>query len=264
MEASAIENKIEKAAGVLFDAWQADSVINDLPADCKPTTIAEGHQIQNALVELLSRPVGGWKLAATSEAAQRANQLSGPIYGRLFKDVLLDAPADIDGANFHAPDIEGEFAFRMAADLSPRDAVYEAGEVADAVQSLHLAVEVANSRYLDHKIVGFPAIIADNGGTGALVIGPEVADWQSLDIPSVPVSINFDGVCVSGSFRDDARCKPLEALVWLANELSARGLALKAGDVVTTGTSSPPSRAGIGQVIEVVFEGLGTIEVHMV
>ena len=264
METSAIEKKIEKSAGILFDAWQTASVIDDLPGDCKPATIAEGHLIQNALIEMLARPVGGWKLAATSEAALRANKLSGPTYGRLFKDVLLDPPADIPSAEFHAPDIEGEFAFRMAADLPPRDTAYEAAEVAAAVASLHLAVEVANSRYRDHKIVGFPTIIADNAGTGALVVGPEIADWAALDIPSVAVSISFDGACVSESFEGDSRCQPLRVLLWLANELSGRGLGLKAGDVVTTGTSSPPARAKLGQAIEVVFEGLGTIEVHMV
>ena len=252
-----------KAADLLLQAWQTGEVIDDLPPDCKPRTIAEGHAVQDRLVQLLGHSIGGWKLAATSPGALRANSLDGPTYGRLFASALLGNPAELTAVNFHAPDIEGEFAFRMATDLPAHAADYGKAEVTEAVASLHLAVEIANSRYRDHKVVGFPAIIADNGGTGALAVGAEIPDWESVDIPSIQVSIAFDGEIVSESFTGEMRCEPLDVLVWLANELSRRGLGLSAGDVVTTGTSSPPMRATGGQLIEVVFEGFGSMEVRL-
>lgn len=256
--------RIEMAAQTLHSAWTSGQVIPDLPADCKPRTIDEGHEVQSALVETLGYEVGGWKLAASSPAALRATKLSGPNYGRLFLKSILASPAELESVAFHAPDMEPEFAFRLATDLPPRLESYGTEEIAAAVGSAHLAIETANSRYSDHTIVGFPGVIADVAGSGALVVGPEIAEWRDLDLAKVPVSLKFDGEVVAPGFEGEARCDPLDVLIWLANELSRRGIGLNSGETVTTGTSAKPTRAVAGQVVTADFEGLGSVEVRLV
>ena len=257
------KERIELAAQTLHSAWISGKVIPDLPADCKPQTIDEGHEVQSLLVERLGYEVGGWKLAASSPAALRANKLSGPNYGRLFSQSIVASPAILKSAEFHAPDMEPEFAFRLATDLPARLESYGTEEVAAAVGSAHLAIETANSRYGDHNIVGFPGVIADVAGSGALVVGPEVAEWRELDLARIPVSLKFDGEVVAPGFEGESRCVPLEVLVWLANELSRRGLGLNSGETVTTGTSAKPTRAAAGQVVTADFEGLGSVEARL-
>jgi 2-keto-4-pentenoate hydratase len=52
---------------------------------------------------------------------------------------------------------------------------------------------------------------------------------------------------------------PRLALAWLANELSGLGVTLKAGEVVTTGTSFVPLPAAPGDRISADFGPLGQV-----
>lgn len=54
---------------------------------------------------------------------------------------------------------------------------------------------------------------------------------------------------------------PRAALAWLANELSGLGIALRAGQVVTTGTCHPPLPIAAGDQIAVDFGVLGKVSV---
>jgi 2-keto-4-pentenoate hydratase len=54
---------------------------------------------------------------------------------------------------------------------------------------------------------------------------------------------------------------PRVALTWLVNELSALGLTLRAGEVVTTGTCHPPLPIAAGDRMDVDFGALGRVSV---
>ena len=54
---------------------------------------------------------------------------------------------------------------------------------------------------------------------------------------------------------------PRIALTWLANHLSKRGIGLKAGDIVTTGTCITPLPIAPGDRIIAAFVGLGQVTV---
>ena len=49
-------------------------------------------------------------------------------------------------------------------------------------------------------------------------------------------------------------------LVWLANELSARGLGLKAGQVITTGSAANVIQVKPGDVVVADFGDLGVAQ----
>ena len=140
------KERFELAAQTLHSAWISGQVIADLPADCKPQTIGEGHEVQDLLVEKLGYRVRGWKLASSSPAALRANKLSGPIYGRLFSESIVPSPATLEAAAFHAPDMEPEFAFRLAADLPARFESYVEHSLASPVGTAPLALPIAHTR----------------------------------------------------------------------------------------------------------------------
>ena len=56
---------------------------------------------------------------------------------------------------------------------------------------------------------------------------------------------------------------PLAPLVWLANHLNARGLALAAGQIVTTGSCNGAQNVRPGQTVSAYFSGLGTSVVQL-
>ena len=115
-----------RAAAELLDrSWKAGEVIDAMPDALRPTSRAEGYQIQQQLEGFSSRPVFGWKIAATSAAGQAHIGIDGPIAGRVFAETVYhDGDAIPFGANRMAV-AEAEFAFKIGRDLEPRELPYE-------------------------------------------------------------------------------------------------------------------------------------------
>jgi 2-keto-4-pentenoate hydratase len=183
------ERRIQAASDVLWRCWQDGTAIDALPAELRPTTRAEGYAIQACLMRCTTQPLFGWKIAATSLAGQRHINVEGPLAGRILAERVVPDGAMITlGAN-RMRVAEAEFAFRMARDLPPRARDYTAGEVMTAVGTLHLAIEVPDSRYNDSTKAGAAQIIADNGCAHQFMLGAAVAgDWRTLDLAEHPVT----------------------------------------------------------------------------
>ncbi len=258
--AVAQENRLSPSVDALLAAWTGGPLLADLPENHYPADIAEGHYIQDQLVAGLGREVRGWKLAVTSDFALAKTGLEGPIYGRLFDGDIIDSPATASSKNYHGAKMEPEFAVRLARPLGGVGQIISRADVEAAVESVHLAIELAATRYLDSDAVGFVSQIADNAGTGALILGPKVDNWRDIDLKAVPVSLVFDGAVVAAGFPVAERCDPIAVVTWLANELSLSGLNLNKGDVVTTGTLAQPTYCDPGTDGRARFEGIGEVE----
>ena len=156
---------------------------------------------------------------------------------------------------------EPEFAFRMGADLPPRAAAYSVAEVLDAVDTLHPAIEIPDSRFSDFVSAGEPQIIADNACAHLFVLGPATtSDWRALDLVEHRPVITSRGQRHVGHGRN-VLGDPRVALAWLANELRQLGLTLRAGEVVTTGTCHPPLPIQSGDLVAADFGSLGKVSV---
>src|SRR5437764_791324 len=92
------------------------------------------------------------------------------------------------GSN-HMRVAEAEFAFRMASDVPPRGTPYAADEVLARVATLHPAIEIPDSRYVDFTAVGAAQLIADNACAHRFVLGPAAPDtWRSIDLAAQQVT----------------------------------------------------------------------------
>src|SRR5215831_10876211 len=133
----------------------------------RPLTREDGYAIQGCLERRSTAPLAGWKIAATSKAGQAHIAVDGPLAGRLLAERVAEA----------------EFAFRMAVDVPPRGTRYTVDDVLARVATLHPAIEVPDSRYIDFTIVGAAQLIADNACAHEFVLGPAAADvWRSIDL----------------------------------------------------------------------------------
>ena len=156
------------------------------PTACGPPTRAEGYEAAAAVARLSGSDVAGWKIAATSEAGQRHINVDGPIIGRILKSRLLAPGASVALGDNIMRVAEAEFAFGFASDLPARAEPYSQDEAIGAVGSLHLSIEVPDSRYQDFTKVGAAQLIADTACASWLVLGPAVdRPWRHLDL-SVP------------------------------------------------------------------------------
>lgn len=252
---------IEQAVDLLIAARGDHRRLEAFPPECRPATFEDGYAIQQAFAAAWGAPVAGYKIGCTSEEAQKYLNSPGPFPGRVFGPVLLKSPAKAAAKAFHRLGIEPEFGFTMARDLPARPAPYSRDEVAAAVAALHPAIEIVDGRWLDWLKVGIASIVADNGANGALVLGPGVADWRGIDLPKAKATLYFGDKKIADGTGAAVLGNPLDALVWLANDLSRRGFGLKAGDAVTTGTVAGINFAEPGMRVVADFGPIGKAEV---
>ena len=253
-------SRAARAADLIWNHWQRGEALAGLPADIRPETRAEGYAAQAAL-ELHSKfPVFGWKIAATSSIGQTHIGVPGPIAGRLFKERAYDDGAELPIAGSRMRVAEPEYAFRMARDLSPRASAYTVDEVMAAAGTLHPAIEVPDSRFVEFAKAGAAQLLADNACTHQVVIGRATeADWRSVDLSRHQCKASVAGKLDRDGIGSNVLGDPRLALTWLANELSALGVTLAAGQVVITGTCAPPLAFGPGDRLRMDFGAFGTV-----
>ena len=256
------ENQIRAASRVLVDHWRAGTKLDALETRLRPHTRAEGYAIQAALESHSAGRLFGWKIAATSEAGQKHINVRGPMAGRILSDTVI---ADGGTASMRGNAMrvgEPEFAFRMARDLPPRSSAYTVDEVLAAVDTLHPAIEIPDSRFADFAGAGEAQLIADNACAHLFVLGrPATANWRAIDLVEERPEITLRGQRHIGHGKN-VLGDPRIALAWLANELRELGLILRAGEVVTTGTCHPPLPIQSGDHLAADFGVLGKVSVR--
>ena len=255
------KNAITAASKILHDHWRAGTKLAGLDTSLRPRDRTEAYAIQAAIEEFSSEPLFGWKIAATSEAGQRHINVDGPMAGRILAETVIadDGTASMAGNDMHVA--EPEFAFRMRVDLPPRAAPYTVQEVLDAVDTLHPAIEIPDSRFADFVSAGAAQIVADNACAHLFVLGSAAtADWRSMDLVEERPVTTLRGQQFVGHGKN-VLGDPRVALTWLANELRQLGVTLKAGRIVTTGTCHPPLPIQSGDFCAVDFGSLGKVSV---
>lgn len=248
------------SADLLWQHWQAGTVFDSLPVTDCPTTRDDAYAIQAAVELRTAQPLVGWKIAATSEAGQKHINVSGPMAGRLIRERLVEigTPISLKGNRMRVA--EAEFCFRMGTDLPPRETPYTAAECVAASAALHVAIEVPDSRFADFTAVGEAQLIADNACAHDFILGPEAPDsWRHLDLSKHPVLATKNGMDISEGGGWNVLGDPRDGLAWLVNELSGLGITLKAGEVVTTGTSTVPVALAPSDHVVCDFGELGTV-----
>lgn len=254
---------IDRAADLLWRTWMAPSRIETLPAECRPPTRADGYAVQAAVVRRSGQRLAGWKIAATSEAGQRHINVEGPLAGPLLDGRALAPGTPVPLASNHMRVAEAEFAFRFGRPLAPRPAPYATGEVLDAVASLHPAIEVPDSRYLDFTTVGAAQLIADCACACWYRIGDAVtADWRQDDLVEHAVTGYRNGAVAGAGRGANVLGDPRVALTWLVNELSSIGRGLAPNDIVMTGTCLVPLAVAPGDEVRMDFGGYGDIRME--
>lgn len=235
-------DSLQAAADTIWQHWREGRKMSDgLPAGLRPQSRGDGYDIQAKVARLSNAPLFGWKIAATSAGGQKHINVNGPLAGRLLADRVLKDGAEISLAHNIMRVGEAEFAFRMKRWLPGRGRLYAVAEVMDAVDTLHPAIEVPDTRYQNFTEVGAEQLIADNAAADYFVLGAAAPDtWRDLDLVTHQVTASIPGKMERVGTGAIVLGDPRIALTWVANELAAVGTPLEAGHVVTTGTCVPP------------------------
>lgn len=191
-------------------------------------------QFQEQWAKDRGRTIVGRKIGLTSQAMQQQLGVDEPDFGFITDTQLYAVGDHLEAQHFLSPRVEPELAFSLGADLGAGTTREQA---ADAVEDVFLALEVIDSRvrYWDISLVD---TVADNASCGAAVIGPSIS-VDAHDVAAlreVSTRLFVGGTEESAGSGADVLGDPLAPLVWLANELGARGGGLRAGEFVLTGS----------------------------
>ena len=256
--------RAQDASDFLYDAWMGGEVIDALPAPVRPGTREEGYAIQALLEARSAKPLYGWKIAATGKEGQRHINVDGPLAGRLLAERVIPDGGTVPSSPNRMRVAEIEFAFRMGRDLAPRDTPFTVDEVLDAVDTLHAAIEIPDSRYEDFTAVGAPQLIADDACAHYFLCAESTgADWRALDLVAHHVVGRVENRYEREGSGAAVLGDPRVALAWLANELSGLGVTLRAGEVVTTGTCIVPPPIAPGDHVRADFGTLGAVDLRL-
>ncbi|MBI3635736.1 MAG: fumarylacetoacetate hydrolase family protein [Candidatus Rokubacteria bacterium] len=233
------------------------------PSETRVLSMDEAYRVQDRLREALvvrGDHVIGWKAGFTSKGAQAQFGVTEPVSGFLLASDVFPSGADVPYARFVAPGVEAEVALVLREDLAgPGVTPLRAHR---AVEGALPALELVDLRYTGKA--GSTDIIADGVYANAIVLGTTLTPIGDLDLALEGVVCEWNGAVASTHTAAEVMGHPINALAWMANHLGARGLGMRAGDVVMTGTVSVLVRPKAGDSIRARYTRLGSVSARFV
>ncbi|NMY93142.1 fumarylacetoacetate hydrolase family protein [Pseudomonas oryzihabitans] len=233
---------------VLINAWR-EGVCQPFD-ELEVLSEADAYQVQDLVASALGWfPDDGantWKLGGSpgqlisvARVPQQAIHVSG-----------WTAPAGY----CHRFGIESELVVRLGCDL---DEYAELGVAHDAIDAWIPAIELCDTRFNNGEHAHPLLRLADQQLNRALILGEPVDSMGDWLLQRVELRVN--GQRRTGAQGSHPFSDPLSSLPWLARHAAARGMPLKAGDLIATGSWTGLYWAPSDSLIEIIFDGVGSV-----
>lgn len=233
------------------------------PSETRPLTFDEAYTVQDRVREALvarGDRIVGWKAGLTNAGLQKTYGVTSPVCGFLLGNGVLASGVEVAMSRFTSLVVEAEVAFLMRADL--------AGPGVTPPRAL-LAVEGALPalELVDFRMSGKPVgtdMIADGVFASAIVLGTSLTPVTHLDLTLEGLVYELSGAIVATATAAEVLGSPANSLAWIANHLGSRGLGLRAGDIVMSGSVSALLRPKAGDTVRASYTRLGSVSARFV
>jgi 2-keto-4-pentenoate hydratase len=251
-----------RAAELLLAEHKAGAKFKPLGAPNKPASISDAYDIQQRYVALLREKHGepvGYKVGLTSAAMQAFCGIDHPIAGVVLASRVHESSASVRRADFGRLGLEFEIAVRLKSDVPVADGPCTAAMIAPHIDGVCAAIEIVDDRSADYSNLDVLSLVADNSWNAGIVLSKFSTKWPDLE--AVLGRASKDGVAIGEGHGRDILGHPFNSAAWLATQLNSRGVGLKAGEVVMTGSVMKTvfPEAGAGYRFE--LGGIGIVEV---
>ncbi|MGY3317401.1 2-keto-4-pentenoate hydratase [Arthrobacter sp. ok909] len=199
----------------------------------------------------------GYKLGNIAKVMQDAFGLDQPDYGHLLAGGFAFEGTTLELDKFIEPFVELEPAFVLRRPLGGKNTTI--ADVINAIDYALPAIEIIDSRVRNWAI-GLPDTLADNGSTGAVILGGTPRLITELNLRDTRGVLKFNDREVITGTTGNILGNPLAAVAWLVNRLAEYGVEFEAGQVILPGSclqAVPMKEAGRWSG---TFEGWGTVE----
>jgi 2-keto-4-pentenoate hydratase len=226
-----------RAAEALLAEHKARLRFTTLGPPEKPATISDAYDIQDRYVALLRGEHGaavGYKVGLTSAAMQAFCGIDHPIAGVVLARRVHRSGATIRRSDFGRLGLEFEIAVRLKSDIPVTGLPYTAETIRPHIDGVGAAIELVDDRDADYAGLDVLSLVADNSWNAGIVLSQFATAWPDLE--SVLGRATKDGVAIGEGHGRDILGHPFHSVAWLATKLGSRGVGLKAGQVVMTGS----------------------------
>ena len=256
---------IKSCGKKLYKALREGKQIKALTEEYPDITIDDAYEISLHLNELRladGEKIIGKKIGVTSKAVMNMLKVGQPDFGFLTDKMVFSQGEDvIISDQLIQPKAEGEIAFILKSDLIGPGIT--AADVLAATDFVMPAIEVVDSRIKDWKIK-IQDTVADNASCGVFILGDTAVDPRDIDLTTCGMVVEKNGAIISTGAGAAALNSPVNCVVWLANTLGNYGIALKAGEVIMSGSLVPLEPVQAGDSMVVSIGGMGSVSARFV
>ena len=215
-------------------------------------SVEQGYAVQERVQALLCRRIAGWKVARTPDG----EVISAPI----LDDAVFQSGAKVSLETQMSHGFECELAFKVKHRLPVVSrGEYVIDDVLPALGEASAAFELLSCRTVQGFQSPRPLVVADNLGSGGIVLGASRADWHSFELAQIGISLSISGETAFQKRGGNSLGNPLQAIVLLANHLARRGLCWDPDQIIMTGAFAGVHHAKAGQHVEAHFEGFAPV-----
>ena len=248
----------------LHGALRRAEVVAPLTERAPDISVEDAYRISSRLLTLRRQEgerVVGKKIGVTSAAVQRMLGVDQPDFGYLTDamEVPTGGVVPLRGRMIQ-PRAEAEIAFVLKRDLEGPGVT--AAQVIQATDFVMPCLEIVDSRIRDWQIK-IQDTVADNASCGCFVLGQKAVSPRDVDLATCGVVMRLNGAVVStGAGAAALGSSPVACIVWLANRLGTLGTALRAGEVVLSGSLVPLQPVRSGDSVAAEVGGIGRVSVR--
>lgn len=256
------ENDIQRYGDELYAALVERKPVEPISAREPSITIDDAYRIQLRMIRRrldAGERVVGKKIGVTSKVVMEMLKVDQPDFGHLLSGMVVSEGEAIRCETLIAPRAESEVAFVLKRDLEGPGVT--AADVLRATDCVMPCFEIVDSRIRDWKIA-ITDTVADNASCGVFVLGGTRRSPREIDLALAGMVLEKNGEVISTSTGASVQGSPVNAVAWLANTLGRLGIALKAGDVILSGSQSPLVPVKAGDALHCSVGGLGSASVR--
>ncbi|QIR14091.1 fumarylacetoacetate hydrolase family protein [Shewanella aestuarii] len=227
-----------------------------------PQSIDDAFYVQQQMIKLFGKEIAGWKCLVP----QPNDQL---IFAPILADAVVQQAACPMIAHRTTEQsialIEPEIAFVLGQDIAPNQQ-YTDAQIDAAMSGAFMALELIQLRFSQDYSASNLEKLADGLSNQGIYIGPEIdiqavyqASEVSVEVTESPAggdeqTQHFDGKHPCGL--------PQSPIYWLVNYLASKGVGLKKGQAIITGSYAGVVKVAMNTPVTIRYEGLGEFQVN--
>ena len=215
-------------------------------------------KVNRFLAQQIGATQVGYKAGLTNPAVQKRFNASAPVWGQLYAPMLLQDGATVEAKFGARPLFEADMLVRVSGAGINTASTPE--QVLQHIDQVIPFIELPDLVVMAPPKLNGAAIAAINVGARLGVMGTPMAVQRTAAfsdaLRDMLVVVKGDGAELDKGKGSDVLEHPLNAVVWLVQDLGKQGVKLKKGDLISLGSFSKllPPKPGLN--VEVEYQGL--------